>query len=681
MTVAAICLKRGLWAAALASVGCIGIFLFWQHPGFSFRDYGEVDWSLPPCSKSLCAPGSQQRCRYTDSPCRGKFCNKNCDEWYEAVVANDGVPSCTCEKFCTGACYTPTCTACPRQDMPLWLKDLSGPLGTGLLCCPLGGTPGKPEACCQQGHREKYNSCCELEAPSCDCDKYMEPNSISSFDPRKIGMEGGLLAFSVLALPALFFCRRPLPRSLRPRAADVGVVLAYVVATLVVALDMKRYWQSQFKPDELLPASGLGRLAAFTLSLLLLPLDRTNLLFRCTRTPFERTIKFHRWAGRAAVLLVVAHGVAELYVQGLPAMCTFENRFGSFGNFFGLLSGIACMGLAFAALSHIRRSKYQQFLTIHRLLALVIYVAASLHCLAFALMAGLCAMLHAASWLARFARRSSWRPVSRATRLDAGVRESVLLLQVNWREPRAVAGANEEPLLLPPGAWYLLQAEGDDEWHPFSVAYADDQHLTFLVKDMGEGTWSSSLAKSPPETIRLEGPYGGPAFRRGHCSALLLVAGGVGVTPLARLWRHPPPGIRRVELVWVVRRAEAATWLSELLPPSEGRCETASGRVTLFVTGEVSADSSAGGSCNQARQELLLNDSLTNEASATLDQIGSLTLHWKRPDLMSLFEETVDSGTTEQWGVIACGPQSLVDDAQLAASACRMRFHSEEFAW
>jgi len=114
------------------------------------------------------------------------------------------------------------------------------------------------------------------------------------------------------------------------------------------------------------------------------------------------------------------------------------------------------------------------------------------------------------------------------------------------------------------------------------VAAEEPDSLLFLVKNMGVGSWSSKVVTDIPFSVRTEGPYGGPGFAPGHCDALLLVGGGVGISSLARLWQAPPAGISRVELVWVVRCPEAVEWLAALVPDVSS--ERLHGSIHVFVT-------------------------------------------------------------------------------------------------
>jgi len=736
----------------------------------SFEDFGEKDLSLPACSRELCAGNTTAMCLYGDSPCRGKYCNKRCDEWLSMVVANGGVPMCTCDKFCAGACYTPSCVSCKSSELPLWIQNLAGPLGTGLLCCPHGGSEGNPEACCAQGHAAKYGSCCELERPRCDCAWGTAGVTLDSFDPRSVKVATALGVFAVVALPALLCCRRPLPKGHYPRGADMMLYSAYLLAIVVAATEAKWQWQLASKPAELLPAGACGTLATFALAIVLLPLDRTHALFRLTRVPFERAVKFHRRAGRAAALLVVLHGALELYVQGLAEVWTFAFEPWGFGNGYGSIAGLASIALLVASVGQIRRSCYELFLWVHRALSMILLVAGALHCFAFATLAAVCLSLHGASLVARRLRRTSPLVALRHRRLGvAEIDSEAALLEVPWRRG---GNAADEP--LPPGTWFLLQAAGSREWHPYSVAAESRDSITFLVKNMGAESWSARFVRQAPASVRIEGPHGGSGFAPGHLTNLLLVGGGVGLTPLLRLWLSPPAGVSHVELVWVARCPEAMEWLEALLPSASAAPGRERGTIRVYVTRQSqrerapSATWAAGVSADDtmsfdgdlrvepamldegARRAMLAHEvelkvarsadgaqkesppdgsrgsggsgatslisAVDADASAESERLRSwqatraaaaeggselvrqaaglswdpdaapicvgphILLQAGRPNLARVCSD-LGSQHFGDWGVVACGPQSLVDDTRRCAANHCMRVHVEEFAW
>jgi len=493
---------------------------------------------------------------------------------------------------------------------------------------------------------------------------------------------GALVVFFTLSLPALACCRWPLPRKPRPREADVAVCVAYLFSIFAAAFEVKRKWQLKFKPGELLPAGAFGTLAAFGFAVVLLPLDRTHVLFKLTAVPFERAVKFHRWAGRVAVFLVVIHGIAEALVLGMREMVTFEQEAWGFGNAFGTLAGLSAVALAAAGVSRFRRANYEVFINVHRVFAGLIYIGGSLHCFAFATMSVVCLLLHAAGWLARYARRSRSCGVLRAEKFgSAEVDGEAVLLNIEWSADGVAStqsSSGKSVRRLAPGAWFLLQVPGDRGWHPYSVAAEGEGTVSFLVKNMGEGSWSAQVTTNPPATLRIEGPYGGPGFAPRECTALMLVGGGVGLTPLARLWCHPPAGISHVELIWVVRTPEAVSWLAALLPELSSAAHRGSIRIFVTRQGERERLPSLTWAAGVSPRDQVSQGSQVVEGGieglGTSSHHGSITAA-TRPehqsfasDGSSISSEDVEWSRQCTWGASRQATEESVELAQIAAS-------------
>jgi predicted ferric reductase len=128
-----------------------------------------------------------------------------------------------------------------------------------------------------------------------------------------------------------------------------------------------------------------------------------------------------------------------------------------------------------------------------------------------------------------------------------------------------------------------------NEWHPFTVSSAPvDGVTTHHIKSMGDTEWTGKLYTMAQEMDSLQkwekaerlanmraaidGPYGVP-LRVANYTHLLLVAGGIGVTPLIAVFRQlylqatnsaKPVNshLRSVRLVWIMRSpSEIATCL------------------------------------------------------------------------------------------------------------------------
>lgn len=72
---------------------------------------------------------------------------------------------------------------------------------------------------------------------------------------------------------------------------------------------------------------------------------------------------------------------------------------------------------------------------------------------------------------------------------------------------------------------------------------------------------------------------------------------------------------------------------------------------------------------------------LSWEPGAAPVSVGRVVLRAGRPCLERTADEILGDGGGGAWGVVACGPRVLVEDARRAAAGRGARFHAEEFAW
>merc|ERR1711924_92325 len=95
--------------------------------------------------------------------------------------------------------------------------------------------------------------------------------------------------------------------------------------------------------------------------------------------------------------------------------------------------------------------------------------------------------------------------------------------------------------------------------------------------DMGPGTWSGTLAacaRAGTElTVCVDGPFGSLSIQPTAFKSLVLIAGGVGITPMASILGHLV-ALRnastldadvQVTLIWTIRESEMLGWFQPLL--------------------------------------------------------------------------------------------------------------------
>lgn len=98
-------------------------------------------------------------------------------------------------------------------------------------------------------------------------------------------------------------------------------------------------------------------------------------------------------------------------------------------------------------------------------------------------------------------------------------------------------------------SWRFLDHQSGWESHPYSLsASPTDTHLRITVKDLGDH--SKSLAQLQPGTrVMVEGPYGVFTAEAAERKNALLIAGGVGITPIRAMLEELSDEIE-IDLIW-----------------------------------------------------------------------------------------------------------------------------------
>jgi Predicted ferric reductase len=130
-----------------------------------------------------------------------------------------------------------------------------------------------------------------------------------------------------------------------------------------------------------------------------------------------------------------------------------------------------------------------------------------------------------------------------------------------------VTGRQLDRLAAQAGQFFLWRFLAGDGWwraHPFSLSAApNDQYLRLTVKASGDGTSTiQRLATGTP--VFVEGPYG--AFTADHRTQprVLLIAGGIGITPLRALLEDMPAPRGAIMLIYRASRREDVVFGDEL---------------------------------------------------------------------------------------------------------------------
>jgi predicted ferric reductase len=260
-----------------------------------------------------------------------------------------------------------------------------------------------------------------------------------------------------------------------------------------------------------------------------------------TRTfGIESVISSHRWLGMFAGWAVIMHVISVVVLD--PANVARLNIFTApASGRTGTLAALALAGLAF--LAYRRAQDYQQWRAVHIVLAGVMLVLIAGHVwyldhliehpvmrLWFGALAAAVIGVGVYRWIwRRYFPRDSYR------------------VHDKWDEAPGVFTIGVEPVdrhranfHFAPGqfAWLRLRASLLSEEHPFTISSSAEQPqcLYFTVREVGDFTgWLARLRKG--DRVWLDGPHG--AFTSDHRwqTGTVMIAGGVGITPMMSMLR------------------------------------------------------------------------------------------------------------------------------------------------
>ena len=169
--------------------------------------------------------------------------------------------------------------------------------------------------------------------------------------------------------------------------------------------------------------------------------------------------------------------------------------------------------------------------------------------------------------------------------------------------------------------WRFLTRDGWWQSHPFSLSAPPAEDLRITVKELGDHT--RMLTRVHPGTrVLLEGPYGAFTAARRTRRKVMLLAGGIGITPLRALLQTMPAKPGDLTLVYRVNSREETVFGRELETIS-----TARGATLHHLVGPPgsTADPFIGGRLKQLVPDLARHDvfvcgppGFTNAATAAL---------------------------------------------------------------
>ncbi|PON96722.1 Cytochrome b245, heavy chain [Trema orientale] len=338
----------------------------------------------------------------------------------------------------------------------------------------------------------------------------------------------------------------------------------------VKPLKLKR-WQLTY----LRIATRFGLLAEACLALLLLPILRGLALFRLLGIQFEASVRYHIWLGTAVISFAFVHGASTLFIWGVSHYIQDEiGKWQKTGRIYlaGEIALVTGLVIWITALPQIRRKKFEIFYYTHHLylvfLVFFLFHAGDRHF--YMVFPGI--FLFGLDKLLRIIQS---RPETCI--LSAKIFPNKAIELILPKDPK---------LKYTPTSVIFVKIPiiSKFQWHSFSITSSssvDDHTLSVIIKC--QGSWTSSLynlintelesdadqMKSIP--IAVEGPYGHPSTDLLRYDSLLLIAGGVGITPFLSILQEVASAQQsgnqfptRIQLIYVVKKSQDVCLLNSI---------------------------------------------------------------------------------------------------------------------
>jgi predicted ferric reductase len=314
----------------------------------------------------------------------------------------------------------------------------------------------------------------------------------------------------------------------------------------------------------------LGLLAGYGVVVLVALMARLPPLERGVGT--DRLARWHAIGGRYIVSVVVAHGLLILWGYAVEAHTSLTSETATLLTQYpdvlmATVAGFLLLGVGIVSMRAARRRvRYETWYYLHLYTYLAIALAFSHQ---FAVGAAFISDLTARFWWSAMyltvAVLVLWYRI--AVPLRAFARHKFTVIGVRPEGPGVfsiyIGGSHLDELAAEPGQFFRWRFLNRSLWwssHPYSLSAAPGTDLLRItVKDLGDH--SQALSELRPGTrIIAEGPYG--AFTAGRSErGVVLLAGGVGITPLRAMFSSLPGA---VTLIYRARSEDEIVFRDEL---------------------------------------------------------------------------------------------------------------------
>ncbi|GMN59479.1 hypothetical protein TIFTF001_028563 [Ficus carica] len=368
----------------------------------------------------------------------------------------------------------------------------------------------------------------------------------------------------------------------------IWAVYSYVLRTLHHVGDLSSFKEQSYLFLKIMGLR-LGSIGIFCLAFLFLPVARGSVLLRLIDIPFEHATKYHVWLGHLTMVLFTLHGLLYVIAWAMEGrllemasvnadfITILEWKDIGVANLPGVISLVAGLLMWVTSLPPVRKLNFELFFYTHQLyVVFVLFLALHVGDFIFCFAAGAIFLFMLDRFL-RFCQSRKIVEIISAKCHPCGTVELVLSKPANLRYNAL--------------SFVFLQVRELSwlQWHPFSVSSSPldgKYHMSILIKVLGE--WTAKLrdnilhiSEATPEeeqplkpqtklTASIEGPYGHESPYHLMYENLVLIAGGIGISPflailsdiLHRIRKGKPCLPRNVSIIWAVKNSTELPLLS-----------------------------------------------------------------------------------------------------------------------
>lgn len=264
--------------------------------------------------------------------------------------------------------------------------------------------------------------------------------------------------------------------------------------------------------------------------------------------------------------------------------------------------------------------------------------------------------------------------IERTARVYRGNQDTILQLAIAHPSRVIELQMKKSAFKYKPGQYLFLNCPyiARQEWHPFTISSAPEENFVSVhIRIVGDWTgevWAflnpgkklgvvqENVVTAPDGSpiFRIDGPFGAASEEVFDYNAVMLVAGGIGVTPFASILKsinfklklHKQTAIEKVYFYWISRDKNAFEWINEILSALEQDNPHNFLEISTYLTSQLSVD--------EIRNVIYGLDQET-------DQITGLQspAYFGRPNWDMIFAEKAERHKGRTIGVFFCGPAVL----------------------